>query len=381
MPSQSSPASADDPAASTLEFIAEARRPVLVQRHRELVEEMESSLSDMFIDGSADNPRLKAMLAELDSESEKKRVAKTIQTLADDQHYADALLREALIEELCLLRERGSVEIATLQQHVMGVYRQVKRHIEACQHTPALLADLRLLPVAMLSRVLNPMAPAFGSPHLGDSLVYTPDRAAAVIASSKRRHKAAGGDPYWQDADGDPPLPREIEQPIEQLPETERRVARQLAVRDRVRSAFYRAVFIDYFSVDTLDPRDVASYPTLLHWLEAIESTPHLFPFMQGQTPEQKYFRLGQLQQKLIQLHEMYARLSCARAQPELKAQLEGRSVREQLQIMAKAHYPPLPLNHDMALAVLLCPFATFVSWLQDKVGSKDFVLPPDQRR
>ena len=77
----------------------------------------------------------------------------------------------------------------------------------------------------------------------------------------------------------------------------------------------------------------------------------------------------------------MYARLSCARAQPELKAQLEGRSVREQLQIMAKAHYPPLPLNHDMALAVLLCPFATFVSWLQDKVGSKDFVLPPDQRR
>jgi hypothetical protein len=364
-----------------MEFIAEARRPVLVQRHRGLVEEMESSLSDAFIDGSTDNPRLKAILAELDSDSEKARVERTIQTLADDQHYKDAILRDALIEELCLLRERGSVEIATLQQHVMGVYRQVKRRIEACQHTPALIAELRPLPVAMLSRVLNPLAPAFGSPRLGDSLVYTPDRAEAVIASSKRRHKAVGGDPHWQDADGDPSLPREIEEPIEKLPETERRLARQLAVRDRVRSAFYRAVFLEYFSVDTLDPRDVEAYPTILSWLETIESTPHLFPFMQGQTPAQKFFRLGQLQQKLIQLHEMYARLLRARDQPELKAQFEGKSVREQLQVMAKAHYPPLPLNNDMALAVLLCPFPSFVAWLQEKVGSKDFILPPDPRR
>jgi len=377
MPSTPNAASEDESASSTLEFIAEARRPVLVQRHRSLVEEMESSLSDVFIDGSTDNPRLKIILTELDSEGEKARVEKTIQTLADDPHYKDALLRDALIEELCLLRERGAVEIATLQQHVMGVYRQVKRRIEGCQHAPALLAELRPLPVAMLSRVLNPLAPAFGSPRLGDSLVYTPDRAEAVIANSKRRHKAAGGDPHWQDAAGDPPLPRDIEEPLEKLPETERRVARHLAVRDRIRSAFYRAVFLDYFSADTLDPRDVESYPTILAWLEMIESTPHLFPFMQGQTPAQKLFRLGQLQQKLIQLHEMYARLARARDQQELKAQFQGRSVREQMQIMAKAHYPPLPLNNDMALAVLLCPFPSFVAWLQEKVGNKDFLLPP----
>ena len=73
----------------------------------------------------------------------------------------------------------------------------------------------------------------------------------------------------------------------------------------------------------------------------------------------------------------MYARLARASHQQELKIQFEGRSVREQMQIMAKAHYPPLPLNNDMALAVLLCPFPSFVAWLQEKVGNKDFLLPP----
>ena len=67
MPSKPSPASDDDGAYSTLEFIAEARRPVLVQRHRSLVEEMETSLSDAFITGAADNQRLQAMLRELTS--------------------------------------------------------------------------------------------------------------------------------------------------------------------------------------------------------------------------------------------------------------------------------------------------------------------------
>lgn len=381
MTSKANPVPDDEPASSTLEFIAEARRPVLVQRHKALVEEMESSLSDAFIDGSTDNPRLRAILTELDSDSERSRVERTIQTLAEDSHYKDSVLRDALIEELCLLRERGSIEIATLQQHVMGVYRQVKRRIEACQRTPALLDELRPLPVTMLTRVLNPLAPAFGSAHLGDSLVYTPDRAEAVIASSKRRHKAVGGDPFWQDANGDPPLPREIEEPLERLPETERRIARQLAVRDRIRSSFYRQVFLEYFAADTFDPRDTEAYPTILAWLEAIESTPHLFLFMQGQTPAQKLFRLGQLQQKLMQIHEMYARLQRAQDQPELKAQFAGRSLREQLQIMAKAHYPPLPLNNDMALAVLLCPLPSFVAWLQERVASKDFILPPDPRR
>ena len=31
-------------------------------------------------------------------------------------------------------------------------------------------------------------------------------------------------------------------------------------------------------------------------------------------------------------------------------------------------------------ITTALCPFATFAEWVQDHVGSKDFVLPPDKR-
>jgi len=374
------PTEDDDSAYSTLEFIAEARRPLLVQRHRQLVEEMEGSLSDAFITGAADNQRLQAMLRELDSDSEQARVQGTIRALADDQHYANATLRDALVEELCLLRERGSIEIATLQLHVIGVYRAVRTRIEERLRAAPVLAELRPLPVAMLTRLLNPIAAPFGSPRLLESLVYTPAVSERALASGKRLRKGVAGDHHWQDAAGDPPLSRQVEEPLEKLPETERRVARQLLVRDRIRSAFYRQVFLEFLDRDSLDPRDVEAHPTVIAWLEAVEATPHLFPFMQGQTTAQKIFRLSQLEQKLIQIHEIYARLELANAHPVLKSQFAGKSVRDQLQIMAKAHYPPIPMTPELSLGVLLCPFASFVEWVQTKVADHAFVVPPDPK-
>jgi len=365
---------------STIEFIAEARRPLLVERHRQLVDEMEGSLSDALITGAVDNPRLQAMLVQLDSESERARVDTTLASLADDEHYANATLRDALVEELCLLRERGSIEIATLQLHVIGVYRAVRRRFEERLRVAPALADLRPLPVAMLTRLLNPMPAQYGSPGLLESLVYTPAIAATAQATGKRLRKGVAGDKHWQDAAGDPPLSREVEEPLEKLPDAERRAARQLLVRDRIRSAFYRQVFLEYLDRDTLDPRDIEAYPTILAWLEAVEATPHLFPFMQGQTTAQKIFRLSQLEQKLIQLHEMYARLALASEHPVLKSKFVDKSVRDQLQVMAKAHFPPIPMTPELALAVLLCPFAAFVEWVQGKVADHAFVVPPDPK-
>lgn len=365
---------------STLEFIAEARRPLLVQRHKHLVEEMESSLSDMLVTGEADNPRLHAILKMLDSEGEKTRIGKTLRTLAEDAHYAATSLRDALVEELCLLREQGSIEIATLQMHVIGVYREVRRRMGERTGAPPDLAELRPLPVPMLTRLLNPIPARFGTPGLLEALVFSPTTAERTLTISKRIRKAVAGDQHWQDSAGEPVLPRAMEEPLEKLPETERRTARQLLIRDRIRSGFYRQVFVEYFDRDTLDPRDVDAYPTVLRWLEAVEQTPHLFPFMQGQTTAQKIWRLAQLQTKLIQLHEIYARLTLAGEQPALKEQFAGRPVREQLAIMAKAHYPPIPLSNELTLAVLLCPFAAFVEWVQDKLASHDFVVPPDPK-
>ena len=264
--------------------------------------------------------------------------------------------------------------------HVIGVYREVRRRMGERTGAPPDLAELRPLPVPMLTRLLNPTPARFGTPGLLEALVYSPTTAERSLATSRRIRKALAGDQHWQDIAGEPSLPRSMEEPLEKLPENERRSARQLLVRDRIRSAFYRQVFLEYFDRDTLDPRDIEAFPTVLRWLEAVEQTPHLFPFMQGQTTAQKIWRLSQLQMKLIQLHEMYARLALAGASPALKEQFAGKPAREQLTLMAKAHYPPIPLSNELTLAVLLCPFAALVEWVQEKVASHDFVVPPDPK-
>lgn len=370
----------DEESLNTLDLIAEARRPILIERHRRLIEEMEGGLSDAFITGESDNQRLIAILGELDMPSEKSRIARTMRVLAEDAHYKDGVLRNGLIEQLCLLREEG-IEVATLQVHVIGVYRTVRREVAARQGEAPNLADLREMPTAMLGRILNPNPPAFGSPSLPEALVYTPGFAERSLRTMRRLRRPDGADGHWDDANGEPPIPREMEEPIQALPEAERREARKLLVRNRIRHHFYHDVFLTYFNRDEFDPKDAEAHPTVLHWLEAVETTAHLYPFMQGQTTGQKWFRLAQLAQKILQLHEVYARVALASQHPSYRKEFDGKSTRERLAVMSREHVPPLQLTPELTLAALLCPFTAFVNWIQDKVGAGDFVLPPDPKR
>lgn len=370
----------DDISYSTLDFIAEARRPLLVERHRKLIEEMESGLSDSLITGTDDNPRLQAMLKDLEEDSEKRRLERTLKALAEDPHYKDNTLRAALVEQLCLWREEGNVEVASLQLHVIGVYRSVRKSVIERQGESPTLSDLRELPAAVLLRLLNANPPTFGSPTLAESLVYTPAFADRSMRTIRRIRRAENADTHWAEANGDPPLSRDIEEPLDALPESERKAARQLLVRDRIRSQFYREVFIKYLSIDEFD---ISHEPhvTVLHWLEAIESTAHLYPFMQGQTAGQKSFRLSQLTLKILQLHEIYARVALARQHPTYRESFEGKPTRECLATLSRDHYPPLAMTPELTLSALLCPFPVFVEWVQGRVGERDFVLPPDPKR
>jgi hypothetical protein len=363
-----------------MDFIAEARRPLLVERHRKLIDEMESSLSDNLITGSDENPRLQAMLKELEADSEKARLGRTLKALAEDSHYKDTTLRNALVEQLCLWREEGNVEVAALQLHVIGIYRSIRNSVAERQGAPPSLADLRELPATMLGRLLNAIPPAFGSPTLNEALVYTPAFADRSMRTIRRIRKAENADGSWADANGEPSIPREIEEPLDALPEAERKAARQLLVRDRIRSSFYREVFLKYLSRDEFDISH-DDHPTILHWLEAIESTGHLYPFMQGQTAGQKAFRLQHLMQKILQLHEIYARVALASQHPTYRESFKDKNTRVRLAELSKDHYPPLGMTPELTLAAMLCPFRIFVDWVQARVAEHDFVLPPDPKR
>lgn len=365
----------------TMDLIAEARRPILIERHRAAIEEMEGGIGDAFISGESDNPRLKAMLAELDAPAAQKRLAASMTALAEDFHYRAHSVRRALIEELCLLREQAQVEIAALQLHAIGVYRELRRLLAARQGEPPAVADLRELPCTAVGKLSAREQPGFGSPRLADVAVWTPAFGERCLRTIKRLRRHDDADSHWDDANGPPPLPRELEEPINDLPEAERLAARTALVRDRIRSAFFRDVFLRYMAADEFDPAEGAAHPTILRWLEAIETTPHLFPFMQGQTSGQKLFRLSQLMLKLIQLHEMYARVALASNHPTYRESFASLKTRERLKVMAKDRYPPLVMSPELTLATLLCPFQGLVSWVQERVAGDDFVLPPDPRR
>jgi len=365
----------------TEDLIVEARRPILIERHRRLVEEMESSLGESMVTGETDHPRLRAMLAELDTDSEQRRVLTTLQTLAGDHHYKNATLRQTLVEHLCLQREAGGVEFATMQLHVIGIYRTVRVSVMKRQGDAPGLAELRELPASMLGRLLKPLEARFGTVALAESVVYTPAFAERCLRAIKRLRRPEDADAHWEDANGEPALSREQEEPLAALDEKERKATRQLLIRDRIRSQFFREVFLRFLSRDELEPSEVEAHPTVLHWLQNVEATAHLYPFLQGQTQSQKALRLSHLVQKIVQLHEMYARVHQASEHPSYREAFASIDTRKRLALMSRDHYPMLTLTPELTLAAMLCPFAVFVAWVQERAESSDFVLPPDPRR
>lgn len=374
----------DDDLLSTQDIIEEARRPMLVARHRDAVEEMEQSVADPFVCGDPNHPRLARLLKELEAESEQQRIASTLHALGTEEHHIGQDLQTALIEHTCLLRENLGVEIAALQLHVIGVYRHLRELVASHQGLTLDLAQLRGLPVDHLQRLpgigSDREQPGFGSPELSTSLIWSQGLVDSTNAEGKRLSRAPG-DRAWREADGDPSLPRSVEEPLHELPESQREAARTRLVQDRIRSRFYRRVFLEYFDRDTLDPEEVASHGTLLDWLLAIEETPHLFAFMQGQTSEQKAWRLRNLLAKLVQLNEIYQRVATASRHPTYAESFAGTDTRERLALLAKDRYPPIKCDAVFSATTLLCPFAGFASWIQGRVASKDFVLPPDPKR
>ncbi|MEK7416017.1 MAG: hypothetical protein AAB263_22155, partial [Planctomycetota bacterium] len=244
-----------------------------------------------------------------------------------------------------------------------------------------MIAALRELPATAVGRLTASERPGFGSPRLADAAVYTPAFGERCLRTIKRIRRAEGADANWNDVNGPPPLPRELEEPINALPEAERAAARVALTCDRIRSQFYRDLFLGYMAKDEFDPKDAAHHPTILHWLESIEATPHLFMFMQGQTSGQKLFRLSHLLQKLLQMHEMYARVALASQHPTYRDAFQSLKTRDRLKALAKDRYPPLVLSPELTLATLISPFIGLVTWVQEQVAINDFVLPPDSRR
>ena len=158
----------------TQELLESAKRPFIIAKHKELIGDMEAGIGATMVSGDTSHPRLQAMLVELEAESEQQRIRGTIDQLIADEHYGDTPLSQALVEEMCLLRDKSGIEVAALQLHCLGVYRWVRKHIQDSQGYETDLEEIRELAVSRLGRLYDPKPVVFGSLGMGDALVLTP---------------------------------------------------------------------------------------------------------------------------------------------------------------------------------------------------------------
>ncbi len=411
----------------TVEFVEEARRPLVLQRHRPAVGAAEGGLRDDML-GSRLDPQLAQRLAAVTGVAPvapptaaitKPEVSASAATvlyafedhdsapapeagaaaddagegtpltgidprqlvleLSDDASLAGVTLQTALIGRLCMLKEDRQAVNADLRLVALGCYRLLAERLKAVQGARPTLDDLRAAPLTDVPLILEPRPWTFGDHRLHRP--FTKGHAKLVLESIRKLVKAPAQASGWSDAMRKVEIARDDEDKVLKLPAAEQAAARDFLMRDRVRSRFYRQVFLDFFSVDQCDvDAECKGEPNLITWLTAISATPHLYPFLQGQEESQKRFRIARLAEKIVQLYEIYARIDQAMSRDRLRDKLAGKTSRERLSYLVQVHYPMIPSSTDLTLAALLCPLRVFIGFIQEKVQAGDFVLPPDPK-
>ena len=363
----------------TQRFLNEQGRRVALEEHGELIHEMEQSIGDNLVSGSADNPRLKRVIEALDNDEAKARMTDAILAMASNPAFVAMPLQQALIEHSCVLRGHLGTEVAQLQIHIIGVYRHIRELMYHQQSLVPDLFDLRTLPTNRLERLLNPLPLSFGSPSSADALVVTETQREKILELAWQFLDPEDADDDWEDGSRDLLFSREDEAGILLLPLEERTDARRAFRNERIRKHVYDILVHTYLGRDELGDDELDAHFTLLHWMQQMAETPQLYPFMQGQTTRQKRFRLAHLGRKLLQLHELYQRIDRAQVQePYASDGFADLPTSQQLQRMHQGNFPPLDIDDDFIVTALLCPFATFARWTQRMVSEERFLIPGD---
>lgn len=342
----------------------------------EMVAEIEAALTDGFVTGEIDHPRLQMMLKELEAESEQQRIRHSINAIFRNDLASKPSFQEALVSHLCDLRRNHGVEMATLQVHSLGVYRQLRsRSIEQLAFAPG-LQDLRGAAPATLSKLMQPLR--YGCHDMTElvPLFEIQNRRANRLLRLVRRQSPPKAD--WIEPGEHVVLDRRTEERVSQLPPEQRTEEHNRLARRMLANRFYQSVFFKYLHPDQLDPNEIASHDTVADWLEAIGETPHLFSFMQGFSSDGKQFRRLMLANKMVQLCEITVRIDRCRHQNP--AEWKGIGFRPGMRMAAEKKIPALELTPQLTAAALMVPFAEFVRWVHERIGYEDLALPADPR-
>lgn len=282
----------------------------------------EDAVTQAMVDDTLPNPRLHAVVRELDRGSWAIALTDLRQQMAD---HPGIPTREALIAVLDDLHTRRRLPIADLQILAIGFYRLIWRLLVRIDPTAG-VDDIRHLDAQQAARLCYGFT--FG-------LHPRPFPVPEVMVSRFRRRfarfiSAAEADHEWQE---DVPLPLGV--PLVALSD------RHLSpAGNAIRNIFFSQVCNDILGTE--DPQAALDAEALvLDYLLDAEADPQLMCFLGHVAPAQVRFRLVQLTQALIALHQVEA---------------------EQTPSAASSRGIPLM---ESAISCLLSPFASLRSWLR----------------
>jgi len=246
-----SPGPVSGDASSTDEIIENARRPVVVARHKDAVLALEKEL----------NTR------DLIAEPQEGEGIDMLKRIAAQGGNPDHLLRDAVTEQLCIIRDRENATDSRIKAVLVDIYSHAKHLVEARHRQGLALFDLRTIAARDLPRLWQTEPIEFGKAGFHEQLIIPQTQFESRLRVVLRFNKGRNGDKTWHEASGEPRLSRQMEAPLLDLPEDERKKAREELVAHTIRSYFYRKVFRRYFDRDTLDPSEIEAHPTILDWL------------------------------------------------------------------------------------------------------------------
>lgn len=281
----------------------------------------EEAITQAMVDDTLPNVRLHAAVRELDQGSWAIALTDLRQALAN---RTGASTRETLTAVLDDLHVRRRLPVADLQILAIGFYRLIWRLLVRLDPT-ADIDDIRQLDAQQSARLCYGFT--FGL-HLHPLPI--PD---TMISRFRRRLvtllSTSDSDREWQERD---PLPLGV--PLVAFSD------RHLSpAANAIRNTFFSRVFIDALGAERQPTLDAEAL--VLDFLLDAAADPQLMPFLCHATPAQARFRMAQLTQALIALHQVEADQPTSASQP---------------------HTIPFA---EAAISCLLSPFVSLRSWLR----------------
>jgi hypothetical protein len=307
----------------------------------DVIREAESHITHAMITGELPHPRIRQTIERIDAGDYEDTLQRLERSLVGHEACS---LQEAFIRSFIDIRKLSRMHIADAQILCMAFYRRtwsLLRRLDASVD----LDHIREIPCRDAIHIAHGFT--FGDP-LARPDALPPWMRIHVLQRIQAMVEPACGDTGWDEMD-----PTIVRVPF--IVPTSQRLD---AVREGIRQSFFHQMYRVYFGPESVDDRMRRDHALVIDVLQEALDHAHIFPFLQGQRPEQVVFRVAQMAISLIILHATWLHI-----QP-----YQG-SWRERMKAAGK-------MTPDMEGAAMVAMYSRFDTMASMIADHPDLIIP-----